>query len=80
MVRNQKDQTRQTGQVRKQLVWAGPCTNPRVNGEPHKNTRVYSKHGERRYCVCDLCGHTWWQDGPVAGDEAEEAESSNNAT
>jgi hypothetical protein len=48
--------------VRTPQVFAAECPkNPE-----HKATRVYRTVGAVRYCVCDDCGHTWKQTGPLA--------------
>lgn len=74
--REEQDQTFETGETRKAKVFAVCPTN-----EAHRGARVYKtgpvqrrkdeKTGEsievsRRYCICDDCGKTWFQDGPPA--------------
>lgn len=35
------------------------CEGIRPSGTSY--SRVYSKHGQLRYCKCDFCGNTWSQ-------------------
>jgi hypothetical protein len=58
-------------------VFAKPCPKGGVD-HPHYNTRVYATRGEIRNCVCDDCGHTWKQRGPLASDSADSADSDDN--
>lgn len=59
------DQTTSIEPVRSPRVFATVCpVNPN-----HVRTRVYSKQGRTRYCICDDCGATWKQiadDPPTA--------------
>ena len=72
------DQTFRRGKGPEKKVFASVCP----TSENHRRTRVYKTSDvrttkdedgklvefQRRYCVCDDCGETWWQDGPPASE------------
>jgi hypothetical protein len=70
-VKGQKHVQKNAGEVeavRTPQVFAVAC--PKNPG--HLATRVYKTKGEIRYCVCDDCGHTWKQTGPLASGAKKE--------